>query len=502
MNKSKLLFIVMLSLFSLTAIAQSVDTTKVASVPEDHDSVATDAWSLKQCIEYALANSLRVQRGNYNVEGFHVNLNQSKASLLPNLNANGSYGYNWGRSVNPVTNEFTTQEINFLSPGVSSSVILFNGFRIQNNIKQSSKDYQASLEDLQKTKNDLILNIASLFVNVIFNKEQLANAQSQLRSSQNQYERTKKQVAAGSLPKSNELNLDAQVATNELNVITRENALALSFLQLKQALQLPASTPLDVAMPEIEVEDLVLEQDRQEIYETARATMPEIRSAALKVQSANYAVKAARGNQYPRLSLNGSINSNYSSASDRQRFVTDGGEPSLTYPQIGVVGGEGGTPVYSKNPVSVPSGYTVDSYGRSDQLKDNLFRSVSIGLTIPIFNGLQTRANYQRAIIDRQIATISAAEIDQTLRQNVETSYNDAIAASKTYNSSLRQVSAREEAFRMTKSRFDIGAVPYVEYQVAENDLFQAKSDLARAKYDFILKKKVLDFYQGKTMEY
>ncbi len=502
MNKPKSLFIVMLILFSATAMAQTVDTTNIASVPQTPERVATEAWSLKQCIEYALANSLSVQRGNYSVEGYHVNLKQSKAALLPNLSLSSSYGYNWGRSVNPVTNEFTTQEINFLSPGASSAVTLFNGFRLRNTIKQNSKDYQASREDLQKTKNDLILNIASLFVNVMFNKEQLANAQSQLRSSQNQYDRTKRQVAAGALPKSNELNLDAQVATNELNVITAENALALSFLQLKQGLQLPASTPLDIAMQEVDVEDLVLEQDRQEIFEIARATLPEVRSAALKVQSADYAVKAARGSLYPQLTLNGSMNSNYSSASDRERFVTDGGDPTVTFEQIGVVGGEGGTPVFSNTPTVEPSGYTVSGYGRYDQLSDNLFRSVSIGLSIPIFNNLQTRAAYQRAIIDRQIANISAAEIDQTLRQDVETAYNDAIAASKTYNSSLRQVNAREEAFRMTKSRFDIGAVPYVEYQVAENDLFQAKSDLARAKYDFILKKKVLDFYQGKAIEY
>jgi len=490
MKKTRLLLFIPILLASLAGIAQQTDTLS-----------NTNAWTLKQCIDYALANSLTVQRGNYNVETSEVNYNQSKMNLLPNLNANVSYGYNWGRSVNPVTNQFTTQEINYLSPSVSSSVTLFNGMRIQSTLKQNSRDYQASVQDLQKTKNDLILNIASLFVNVIFNKEQLENAKFQLSSSQQQYERTKKQVAAGALSKSNELNLDAQVATNELNVITRENTLNLSLLQLKQALQLPASTPLDVVVPEVDIEDLVLDQNRDQIYEIARGTMPEIKSAALKVESADFGVKAARGNLYPRLSLSGSLNSNYSSASDRAHFVSDGGDPVITYPQIGVVEGTG-TPVYSSSPVPVPSGSIVDGYGRRDQLQDNIFRQVSLGLTIPIFNGLQSRAAYQRSVISRQLATISAKEIDNTLRQNVETSYNEALAASKTYNSSLRQVNAREEAYRMTKQRFDIGAVPYVEYQVAENDLFQAKSDLVRAKYDFILKKKVLDFYQGKPLEY
>jgi outer membrane protein len=216
-------------------------------------------------------------------------------------------------------------------------------------------------------------------VNVIFSKEQLANANSQLNSSQQQLDRTKKQVEAGALPRSNELNLDAQVATNELNVITRENALTLALLQLKQALQLPASTPLDVEQPDVNIEDLVLDQDRNQIYEIARATLPEVKSASLRMQSAEYGVKAARGNLYPRLSLNGSVNSNYSSASDRAHFESDGGDPAISYPQIGVVGGPGGTPVYSSDPVIVPSGSIVDGYGRREQLQDNIFRQVSLG---------------------------------------------------------------------------------------------------------------------------
>jgi outer membrane protein len=494
MNKTPLYLVILLALTWNVTQAQQNDSTAVPT--------ASDAWTLKQCVDYALANSLNVQRSTYNVEASEVDYRQSRANLLPTLNANATYGYNWGRSVNPVTNEFTTQEIRYLSPSASSSWLLFNGMRVQNTIKQNSRTLEASQEDLQKTKNDLILNVASLFVNVQFNKERLQNAKYQLSSSQQQYERTKKQVAAGALPKANELNLDAQVATNEVNLVTAENALALSLLQLKQMLQLPASTPLDVVMPDIDVEDLILDQDRQQIYDIARETLPEVRSATLKMQSAEFAVRASKGALYPRLSVNGSVNSNYSSASDRQRFVTDGGDPAVSYPQIGVVGGPGGTPVYTTNPVTTPSGYIIDGYNWQDQLSDNIFRQVSLGLTIPIFNNLQSRSSYQRSVINRQLAEVSAKEVDNTLRQNVETAYNDAVAAWKTYSSSLRQVSAREEAYRMTKQRFDIGATPYVEYQVAENDLFQARTDLARAKYDFILKKKVLDFYQGKPVEY
>ncbi len=475
----------------------------VSVFAQENNGKAVKVWTLKECVDYALANNLNVQRGQYNVEGSEVDLLQAKMAMLPNLNVSLSNGYNWGRSINPVTNQFTTQQITSLSPNANSSVTLFNGFRIQNTVKQSTKDYQASEQDLLKAKNDVALNVVNLYINVIFNKELLENAKFQLSSSQQQLERTKKLVEAGSLPKSDELNLDAQVATNELNVITNENALDLSMLQLKQALQLPASEPMDIEVPQIDIEDLVIDQSSQEIFEIARQSMPEMKSADLKVKSSYYAAKAAKGNLFPRLSLNGSINSNYSSANDVPRLIPDGGTEIATSPLPiaffnPATGDQIPVTAYSYNQTGTMS----EGYGYNDQLQDNLFRSASISLTIPLFNGLQARSGVRRSEINQHLAEISLKEAHNTLRQNVETAYNDAFAASKSYNSSLRQVQAREEAFRMVKQRYDLGAANFVEYQVAENDLFQAKSDLTRAKYNFIFRKKLLDFYQGKPILY
>jgi outer membrane protein len=477
-----------LSFMCLSGVAQqSSDSVKV--------------WTLKDCIDYALANNLDVQRSIYNVETNEINYDQSKAALFPSLNATVSNGYNWGRSPDPTTNSFTTQEIRSLSPNAQSSVTLFNGLRIQNTIKQSAKDYQASELDLLKAKNDVSLNVINLYINIIFNKELLDNARFQLSSSQQQFDRTKKQVAAGALPKSDELNLDAQVASNELNVINSENALNLSILQLKQALQLPASTPMDVEVPDLSVEDLVLDQSSEEVFAIARQSMPEIKSADLKVKSSSYAVRAARGNLYPRLNLNASLNSNYSSANDRAQFVPDGGaEIDNTRPLPFVFFDPGGNQIPVQAFGYRQTGTLTDGYGYSDQLSDNLFRSVSLSLQIPLFNGLQAKSNVRRSVVNQHVAEINSKQVNQTLRQNVETAYNDAYAASKSYNSSLRQVQAREEAYRMIKQRYDIGAANFVEYQVSENDLFRAKSDLARAKYNFIFRKKLIDFYQGKPL--
>lgn len=455
------------------------------------DSAATnDIWTLRECVDYALANNLQVKRSELSVELSDIENKQAKFSMLPSANASASNGYNWGRGIDPVTNQFISSQRNgYTSLGASGGVTIFNGFRIQNYIKQTAREQEASKQDLAKSRNDVTLNVISLFVNVVFNKELVENARLQLASSQQQYERTQKLVAAGSLPKSSELNLDAQVATNELNFINQENSLALSLLQLQQALQLPATENFEVETPVIGAEDLILDQSREAIYQIAKGTLPEIEGAKLRIESSYYGVKVARGNLYPRLGINGSVNTNYSSAS-ATRFVSDGGFNQV---ETGYFVQGTNAPIYGLQ----PTGSFREIYGFNDQVKDNIYKSVSVSLTIPIFNNFNARSNVQRALIANEQAKITAKEVDNTLRQNVETSYNNAIAASKSYNASLRQVQAREEAYRMAKQRFDIGAANYVEYQVAENDLFQARSDMARGKYEFIFRKKVLDFYQG-----
>jgi len=457
-------------------------------------------WTLTECIDYALQNSLTVKRSLLTVETSEVNRNQAKLQMLPTLNGGSSFGYNWGRNIDPTTNLFITQRINSFNLNASTSLLLFNGFRLYNSYKQSSLDNDAASEDFTKAKNDVILNVITLYTSVIFNKELLQNAESQLLTTTQQLDQTRKLSNAGSVPIGNVLDLEAQQATNELNQIQRENTLDISILQLKQALQLPASTEMDIEVPQIDVgTELVMTETAEQIYDAAYEYLPQVKSARIRLQSSLLNVKSSRGSLYPRLSINGNLFSNYSSAADRARFIADGGSPIIQAVPIGYVQGSNVT-VFRDT--SVPSGTTVEGYGINNQIGDNIARSASLSLQIPIFNGYQTRAVVQRSMISNQSATIDLKDAENQLRQLVETAYNDANAASKTYQSALKQVKARREAFRMSNQRFDLGAVNFVEYQTAENALFQAESDLVRAKYDFIFKKKVLDFYQGKPIEY
>jgi outer membrane protein len=471
-------------------------------------------WNLRECIDYALANNLQIKRSALNVETNQVNLRQYRMNQLPAVNASSSYGYNWGRGLDPTTNQFVTSQRNAVADaGVNASVTLFNGMRIQNTIKQGSKDLFASEEDLAKMRNDVSLNVTNYFINVVFNRELVENAKSQLASTQQQLERTKKQVAAGALSRSEELNLEAQVATNEVNLINQTNALTMSLLQLKQTLQIPASAPFDIDVPQLDPEDLVMDHSRDEVYAMAREIMPEIKASQLRVESSYFGIKAARGNLYPRLSINGSVNTTYSESAE-SRFIPDGGyraNDSLPIARVAPFRYVAQNELQSTNQqlwgmennifALTPTGSIQRVYMFDQQVKDNFYKAVRLTITIPIFNNYTARAQLQRSLIASEQAKVNALEVEQTLRQNIETSFNDALAASKSYESSLKQVAARDEAFRMTKQRFDIGAVNYVDYQVAENNLFQAKSDLARAKYNFIFRKKLLDFYQGKPIE-
>jgi len=448
----KLNLTLLILFFTFTAFAQS-------------DSLYV--LDLQQCIDIAIENNLSVRRSNLQEQLAQVNLNQSRASQLPSLNVGGNYGYNWGRSIDPTTNSFITQQINFTGVSGTANMTLFNWFRITNTIKQNRMSLESSQYAVDKAENDISLNVVTFYLNVIFNRELFENAEYQLRSSQEQLERTKKLVAGGALPRTNELELISQVATNEVQLVTAQNNLDLALLSLKQAMLIPTSQDIELIIPDLTLEgeaDLTISSD--EVFEAAVASMPEIQSAELQVQSALMGVKVAESGYAPALSLSGGFRSNYS---DAYKQLVNGSFETVAF---------------------------------NDQMNQNFSKSLTLNLSIPIFNNLQAKSSVENAKINLQQAEITVLEQKNLLRQTIETAYNDAFAASKTYAASSRQVEALEETFRSVENQYNLGAANFTDYQVASNNLFRAKSDLVRAKFDFIFKKKILDFYQGNSLSF
>ena len=337
--------------------------------------------------------------------------------------------------------------------------------------------------------------VVTYYTNVIFNKELFENAKSQLESTTSQMERTEKQVNAGALPRSSLLDLQSQVASSELNVINAENNVNFSVLQLKQVMQIPAFQPLEIEIPEIELNESDLaDLNPQRVYEIALATMPEVKSADKNVESALRSVKVNQGSYYPRLFLSAGLSTNYSSiAADRGLLELTG---NTEINDVGFVQSSG-EPV-----VNIEPEFIFAPYSTSRQLENNFGQSLSLGVSIPIFNNLQVNSNVQRAKIVKDQADILAEQTRQTLRQTIERAYNDVYSSGKAYQSSVKKVEATEESFRAMKQRYDNGAANATDYELAENNLFQAKSDLLRAKYDYIFKLKILDFYQGKPIDF
>ncbi|MEQ9422996.1 MAG: TolC family protein [Cyclobacteriaceae bacterium] len=457
-------------------------------------------YSLEDCINIALEKNLSVRLSELDYKNSEIDLFQSKMDRLPNLNLSGGYGINWGRSIDPTSNDFINQRIKFSSFSGNSSVTLFNGLQLTNSIRRDQLNLEASEYDLYDTQNDVALNVASFYLDVLFNKELLQNAQNLVEVTSQQLERTTILVEAGVLPITRQLEIESQLATNEVELVRAENSLNLSILNLKQALQIPASDPFDVVIPQFDFDATAeIIEDPQLIYENAMASQPDIKSADLKVESSILDMKVARGAVSPQLTLDGSLRTNFSDFANQERIVFDGiSEQDIP---IGFLQNDPNQVVLG--PRNVPNNPRIDpDFTFSEQFNENLSKSISLNLQIPVFNRWRVRNNVQRAQLGNEQAEIQAAQVRNQLRQSIETAHNNTNAALKSFQASTRQVAALERTFENVSIQLGEGIVNQVDYEIASNNLFKARSDLTRAKYEYIFRLKILDFYQGKPLSF
>jgi outer membrane protein len=264
---------------------------------------AQEPWSLEKCIQYAMENNILIKQSVLNTEVNENLLKQSKLGQIPTLNGSGNYNYSWGRVLDQTTYRYSdNQSINSINLGINSQANLFSGLRVRNTIQQNELNLLASYEDVERVRNDISLNIAAAYLNIMFNKELLSVTQNQLEITGQQVERTSKMVEAGKLARGNLLELQAQYASEELNVVNAENQLAISLLGLQQILDLPIDTAFDVVIPVLADPDAdPLMMNALEVYRIAEQEMPEIKSAVLGLQSAEKGLAIAKGGRSPQL---------------------------------------------------------------------------------------------------------------------------------------------------------------------------------------------------------
>jgi outer membrane protein len=431
-------------------------------------SLGQEPWSLENCIQYAFENNISIKQQALNTEYNSNILQQSKIGLAPNLNAGANHGWSFGRALDQTTYEFTEQEsIMSTNLNVNSRVTLFNGLQQFNTIKQNEFNLMASLQDLEKLKNDISMYIASAYLQILFNRELLAVSQSQLETTQAQVERTRKLVDAGSLAYGSLLEILAQAASEELNVVNAQNQLDISYLNLIQILDLDSVGDFDIIIPEfgdIATQEIMVSVSS--VFREATTLLPQIKSAEYQLASSQKELDIARGNRSPSLSLTGSFGTGYSDY--RERLVNP-------------------DPV---NPVFEP-------YPFWDQITDNRSTGISLGLSVPIFNGWMVNTSISNARLGVMNSKLNLESQKNTLYKEIQQAYADAVAARKRYLSTQEALASMEESFKYTEHKFEVGLVNTVDYTTEKNRLAATQSDLLQSKYDYIFKMKILDFYRG-----
>jgi len=450
-------------------------------------------WTLEDCINYALENNLDIQKQIQLVESNKASLTQSALNLLPNLNANGTNYWNFGQTIDQYTNTFATTTVRSNNFYLSSNVVLFNGLQKLNTVKQNKIMVLASQYDLDVLKNSISLSVAGYYLDILFNSELLDVANEQLSISKQQVDRIQKMVEAGSSARGDLLNIQAQKAAEELTQVQASNQLYISYLSLQQLIDIPVAKDFRIEKPNLKA----IEAPRQPvtpevIYEHALKTRPEIRAAELRVDAAQKRLAIARGIITPTLSVSGSWGTGYSGI---DREIDPSVPPTITPYKMGI------TQLSRDTVIGYQMNYATRLKSFGDQLKTNNNQSVGFSLSIPIFNGWQGRANITQAKISKNQAELDLGIQKRSLLKLIEQAYADAVAALQKYNSSLEQVNAQSESFKYTQQKFDVGMMTSFDYNNSKKDLTKAQSDLLQAKYDFIFKTTILEFYMGNPIQ-
>jgi outer membrane protein len=453
---------------------------------------AQQVWNLEDCIKYAIENNITVKRQELNAESAERNYLQSKMEILPNVNANGSHYYNSGKAINYETYSYVNTAFQGGNLSLTTELTVFNGLQTLNTIRKSKFDFLAQLENVEKAKNDITLNVSTAYLQILLNKELKDNAKQQLDVTLEQIEKTKRLVEIGNAAKGDLLQIEAQAATEKAALTNAENNLRLSYLDLSQLLNLEESENFEILFPELP--DITLAEDisaTDQIFSSAVEILPEIKSAELQLKSSQKNLLISKGAISPTLSFGYQYSSRYSELTNR----TTGVESALSTQPTGVT--ESGENIYNY--------YSYNTYANSypylDQISDNASQAVYVALRIPIFNNWRTGNSISQAKINLSDKQLNLDLQKQNLYKNIQQARTQAIAAMDNYKANLQAMESMEEAFRYTEQKYEVGLVDILEYKTAKNQLNQTKSDLAQAKYQYIFRTKILDFYKGEQIK-
>lgn len=418
---------------------------------------AQQLWSLSDCVRYALENNIDIKRQEMEIDRQSIQLQTDRYSRLPNLNANGTQKIDFGRTLNR-ENTYDDMNSQNSSLSLSTEVLLFNGMNTTHTIARQKLEVKVYEERLEKIKNDISIQIAINYFQILLNKEILDIAREQIELSKELEEVTKALASHGKIASSQIYEVQAQVANDELSATKARNSLRLSVVDLIQLLEKDEIDTFEIQPVQEDISSFFIQKPR-EIYDLAKHSMPEIKSAELSVKSNEHAIKIARSGYYPTLSFVAGVSSSYYHYSN------------------------------------------IDNYSFGAQIENNLQKTIYLSLKIPIFNRFSTRNAVRIAGRNLKESRLIAEQSCKTLYKEIQKAYYDALNAQDKYISTQKAVYANKEALRYALEKYNAGKFTAYEYNEVKLKLAGSLSEQAQAKYEFMLQQKLLDFYAGKTID-
>ncbi|MFC4476663.1 TolC family protein [Flavobacterium chungangensis] len=424
-------------------------------------------WTLEECVRYALENNITVKLSELDVKNAEIDKRGALGNYLPSVNGTASHSWNIGLNQDVTTGILRNQTTQYSSVGINAGVDIYKGLQNQNTMRRAKLSIIASHYQLLKMQEDISLNVASAFLQILSNKEDLKVKKEQLLIDEKRYARSEEMVNAGTIPRGDLFDLKATVATDKQNIAVSENNLLISKLSLAQLLQLKEFADFDVVDDtNVADENNILAQTPIEIYNKAKETRTELKLAQTNLEIAEKNVAIAKGAYQPTLSGFYGFNTR-ASYSDQVRLDASG------------------------NP------YTVGPDPIFQQFSDNKGHNFGLQLNVPIFNGFSVKNNVERNKVSLEKSKIDLEQKSLDLQRNVYTAFTDARGALNTYESSTVTLEARQQAYNYAKEKYDVGLMNSFDFTQAQTLLTNAQSDVIRTKYDYMFKIKILEFYFG-----
>lgn len=452
---------------------------------------AQKAYNLEACIERAIQANLQIQSSGIALQSAEIDIHQALQARYPNLSFNSNVGWNFGRTIDPTQNLFTTETFFNNSSTLSSSVVLYNANKISNIQKQALANRGAAEKDLEQIKKDISLQVSSVYLNILFAKENLANAETQRLQTEDQLRLLNKQIEVGNLPENDRLEIEAQLAGNDQTIIENQNILNLQFLNLKQLLRLEISEEIDIVVPE--VLQITTDPDFvtfESLFENAKSNQASVSAAEFRIKSAVLNQKIVHAESMPSLVAGGNLRTDYSN----KGLSVKGYEQSIVEQDIffnnqsATIGIPQNIPIFQKTPFW-------------DQLNNNLSYGLGVSLNIPIYSNYTIRANQQRARLNLERAQVSYDQNLETLKSTVAQAYADAKAAKMRYNATEKTRKAQAVVYDNALKRFELGNTGIFELNRLKALLETTEINHIIAKYDYIFRSRVLDYYSGKPIK-